>query len=127
MAVDLREYYGNVKDLGVFATVHNQVQVDVTVYSRLRIRDEKTIAFTMPNRLTHHNLQSCNHAAYLIKEQGPGYTHPYYPPFMFAEPPSSKRGFVISSFEDSKGVTEIVKAVSETAKNISRELGYWEK
>lgn len=32
----------------------------------------------------------------------------------------------ISSFEDSKGVTEIVKAVSETAKNISRELGYWE-
>jgi DNA-binding IclR family transcriptional regulator len=33
----------------------------------------------------------------------------------------------ISSFEDSKGVTEIVKAVSETAKNISRELGYWEK
>jgi len=85
MAVDLREYYGNVKDLGVFATVHNQVQVDVTVYSMLRIRDEKTIAFTMPNRLTHHNLQSCNHAAYLIKEQGPGHTHPYYPPFMFAE------------------------------------------
>lgn len=80
MAVDLREYYGNVKDLGVFATVHNQVQVDVTVYSMLRIRDEKTIAFTMPNRLTHHNLQSCNHAAYLIKEQGPGHTHPYYPP-----------------------------------------------
>jgi len=32
----------------------------------------------------------------------------------------------ISSFEESKGVTEIVKAVSETARNISRDLGYWE-
>lgn len=84
--MDLREYYGNVKGLGFFATAHNQGQVDVAVYSRPHIGDEKTIAFIMPDRLTHHNLQSCNHAAYLIKEQGPGYTHPYYSPFMFAEP-----------------------------------------
>jgi len=40
--VDLREYYGNVKGLGFFATAHNQGQVDMAVYSRPRIRDEKT-------------------------------------------------------------------------------------
>jgi len=33
----------------------------------------------------------------------------------------------ISSSEDSNGVNETIKAVSETAKNISRELGHWEK
>ena len=33
----------------------------------------------------------------------------------------------ISSSEDSNGVAEIIKAVGETTRNISRELGYWEK
>jgi hypothetical protein len=27
----------------------------------------------MPDRLTHHNLQSNSHAAYLFREDGPGY------------------------------------------------------
>jgi len=35
--------------------------------------DKKTVAFIMPDRLTHHNLQSNNHAAYLFMEDGPGY------------------------------------------------------
>jgi hypothetical protein len=35
--------------------------------------DASTIAFIMPDRLTHHNLQSNAYAAYLFKEDGPGY------------------------------------------------------
>jgi len=31
------------------------------------------LAFIMRDRLTHHNLQSNFHAAYLFKEEGPGY------------------------------------------------------
>jgi len=71
MAVDLREYYGNVKGLGVLATPDDQRRVDVPVYAIPHIMDEHTIAFVMPNRSTHHNLQSNAHAAYLFKENGP--------------------------------------------------------
>ena len=35
--------------------------------------DGENVAFIMTDRLTHHNLQSNNHAAYLFKEEGPGY------------------------------------------------------
>ena len=35
--------------------------------------DDGSIAFIMADRLTHANLQSNNHAAYLFKEEGKGY------------------------------------------------------
>jgi len=45
----------------------------VAVYGRPHIVDKDTIAFIMPDRLTHHNLHSNIHAAYLFIEEGPGY------------------------------------------------------
>jgi hypothetical protein len=71
--MDLGKYFENFKGSGVMATADNQGRVDVAVYARPHIMDQETIALIMPDRLTHHNLQSNNHAAYLFMEEGPGY------------------------------------------------------
>ncbi len=71
--MDLGEYFENLKGIGVLATADDQGRVDVAVYARPHVMDRDTIAFIMPDRLTHHNLQSNNHAAYLFMEEGRGY------------------------------------------------------
>jgi hypothetical protein len=71
--MDLDKYFENLKGSGVLATADDQGRVDVAVYAKPHIIDRETIAFIMPDRLTHHNLQSNNHAAYLFMEERPGY------------------------------------------------------
>jgi hypothetical protein len=71
--MDLAEYFENQKGSGVLATADDQGRVDVAVYARPHVIDRETLAFIMPDRLTHHNLQSNNHAAFLFMERGPGY------------------------------------------------------
>ena len=71
--MDIREYFKDVKGLGILATADDQGKVDAAIYATPHIIDQNTIAFIMPDRLTHHNLQSNSHAAYLFKEEGPGY------------------------------------------------------
>ena len=44
--------------------------VNAAVYSRPNFLDEKTVAFIMPDRLTHANLGSNPKAVYLFVEQG---------------------------------------------------------
>ena len=71
--MDLGKYFEDLKGSGVLATADVQWRVDVAVYARPHIIDRETIAFIMSDRLTHHNLQSNNHAAYLFMEERPGY------------------------------------------------------
>ena len=71
--MELSEYFEGLKGSGVLATADDQGRVDVAIYAKPHIMDGETIAFIMPDRLTHHNLQSNNHAAYLFREDGPGY------------------------------------------------------
>ena len=71
--MDLAHYFESMKGKGVLATADDQGHVNVAVYARPHIVDKDTIAFIMPDRLTHHNLQSNIHAAYLFIEEGPGY------------------------------------------------------
>ena len=71
--MNLREYFEGAKGLGVLATADDQGRVDAAVYAKPHVMDDTTLAFIMPDRLTHHNLQSNAHAAYLFKEDGPGY------------------------------------------------------
>jgi hypothetical protein len=71
--MDFREYFENVKGLGILATSDDSGRVDVAVYAKPHIMQDETIAFIMADRLTHNNLQSNDHAAYLFKEEGPGY------------------------------------------------------
>lgn len=71
--MSLAEYFESHTGLGVLATSDKQGRVDVAVYARPHVIDDETIAFIMRERLSHKNLQSNPHAAYLFREDGPGY------------------------------------------------------
>lgn len=71
--MDLNEYFENKKGRGVLSTADADGRVDAAIFAQPHIMDKETVAFIMPDRLTHHNLQSNNHAAYLFMEDGPGY------------------------------------------------------
>jgi hypothetical protein len=70
--MNLQEHFENVKGRGVLATADGDGVVDAAVYGKPHVMDEETVAFIMADRLTHHNLQSNAHAAYLFMEDGPG-------------------------------------------------------
>jgi len=71
--MNLKDYFEKAQGLGVLATADSEGKVDVAVYSRPHVMDADTVAFVMRDRLTHHNLQSNPHAAYLFKEGGGKY------------------------------------------------------
>jgi hypothetical protein len=47
--------------------------VDLAIYAKPHVIDEKTIAFIMRERLSHLNLKSNPHAAYMFIEKDKGY------------------------------------------------------
>jgi hypothetical protein len=71
--MNIMDYFEHAKGFGALATTDEKGHVDVAVYSRPHIVDEKTVAFIMADRLTHRNLQSSPHAAYLFREDVAGY------------------------------------------------------
>lgn len=71
--MDLKDYFENARGHGILATADSERKVDAAVYSRPHVMDSDTIAFIMRDRLTHHNLQSNPHAAYLFMESGGKY------------------------------------------------------
>ena len=74
--MNLKEYFENVKGVGVLATADADGKVNVAIYARphfLDSGDEKTAAFVMNERLSYANVQSNPHAAYLFIEEGEGY------------------------------------------------------
>ena len=66
----LKEYFESVKGRGVLATADEDGKVDAAIYATPHFIDDETIAFIMRDRLTHNNLQSNPHAAYLFMEAG---------------------------------------------------------
>lgn len=71
--MNLSDYFENTQGTGILATSNSAGQVDIAIYSRPHVTDEDTVAFIMRPRLTHDNLQSNPHAAYMFIEEGPGY------------------------------------------------------
>jgi hypothetical protein len=71
--MNLQEYFDNKKGLGVLSTADGEGRVNSAVYARPHIMDDGTLAFIMPDRLTHRNLQTNPRAAYLFRENEPGY------------------------------------------------------
>ncbi len=71
--MDLRGYFENTKGHGVLATADAAGRVNMAIFSRPHVFEDQTVAFIMPHHLTHNNLQSNPHAAYLFMEDGPGY------------------------------------------------------
>ena len=71
--MSLAEYFENIKGLGVLATSDADGKVDIAVYSRPYIIDEKTVAFSMLEKLSYSNIQANPKAAYMFVEEGGGY------------------------------------------------------
>ena len=71
--MELKDYFENTKGVGVMATADADGKVDAAIYARPHFMEDGTIAMIMRGRLTHHNLQSNPHAAFLFVEDGPGY------------------------------------------------------
>jgi hypothetical protein len=73
VSMELQEYFENTRGTGVLATADKEGKVDAAIYSRPHILEDGTLAVVMRERLTHHNMQSNPHAAYLFIEEGAGY------------------------------------------------------
>ena len=93
--MELEEYFEKTTGHGVLATSDSSGRVDAAVYARPHFMDVQTIAFIMADRLTHANLQSNPHAAYLFIESGEGYR--------------GKRLFLTKTFEEEND--ELVKEI----------------
>ena len=72
--MDLKKYFDENKGTGIIATADAQGMVNMAVYSKPQFMENDEIAFIMMDKLTHHNLQSNDKAAYLFKEEGSGYS-----------------------------------------------------
>jgi hypothetical protein len=70
---DLKDYFEDIAGHGVLATADAQRKVNQAVFVRPHYMEDGSLAFIMPHRLTHKNLQENTHAAYLFMEKGPGY------------------------------------------------------
>ncbi len=67
--MDLKAYFENTRGIGVLATADSGGKVDAAIYARPHVMDDGSVAFIMLDRLTHANLQSNPHAAYLFLER----------------------------------------------------------
>ncbi len=67
--MDLAQYFEEHNGVGVLATCDPDSQVDAALYGKPAVIDEHTVAFIMTERLSHKNLKSNLHAAYLFMEK----------------------------------------------------------
>jgi hypothetical protein len=71
--MSLSSYFENTRGTGVLSTADGEGRVDSAIYSRPHIMDDGSVAVIMRDRLSHANLQTNPHAAYMFIEDGPGY------------------------------------------------------
>jgi hypothetical protein len=66
--MELKEYFESKKGVGVLATADGDGKVNLAVFARPHVLEGDAVGFIMPDRLTHRNLSSNPHAAYLFVE-----------------------------------------------------------
>lgn len=71
--MNLREYFDGTSGVGILSTAGGDGKVDAAIYARPHVMEDGSIAMIMRDRLSHHNLQSNPHAAYLFHEDVNGY------------------------------------------------------
>jgi hypothetical protein len=71
--MSLSEYFENVDGIGILSTADTDGNVDSAIYARPHVVDENTVDFIMGDHLSHDNVASNPHAAYLFVEGGEGY------------------------------------------------------
>ena len=72
MDKDLKSYFDDTPGLGVLSTADGSGKVNSAVYSRPHIQDDGSAAFIMLDRLSHANIQTNPHAAFLFREKACG-------------------------------------------------------
>jgi hypothetical protein len=72
--MDLYEYFQNTEGIGILATSDSDGMVDLAIYVRPEVVGDSTIAFVMKERLSHENLKTNPHAAYMYIEKDGEYT-----------------------------------------------------
>jgi len=70
--MSLSEYFENVNGIGILSTADAGGNVDSAIYARPHVVDENTVDFIMGDHLSHDNVASNPHAAYLFLEHGQG-------------------------------------------------------
>ena len=71
--MDLAVYFNNITGTGILATSDAEGNVNAALYMKPYIIDEKTVAFSMMQRLTYANIQSNPRACFVFIEKGEGY------------------------------------------------------
>ncbi len=71
--MSLKDYFEEVKGVGILSTADDKGEVDAAIYATPHVIDEKTIAFIMRDRLSHHNVSKNPKACYLFIENSQGY------------------------------------------------------
>ncbi len=69
----LEKYFETTTGTGILSTADSKGKVDTAIYSRPHFIEGDKLVFIMRDRLTHSNLLSNPHAAYLFLEKGSGY------------------------------------------------------
>ena len=64
--MNLKMYFDETKGMGVLSTSDGDGHVNAAVYARPHVMEDGKLAFIMQDRLSHHNLQTNPHAAYLF-------------------------------------------------------------
>ncbi|MBU0987235.1 MAG: pyridoxamine 5'-phosphate oxidase family protein, partial [Proteobacteria bacterium] len=60
--MELKDYFENIKGLGILSTADRSGKVNAAVYSRPHFMEDGSLAFIMRDRLTHQNVLSNPHA-----------------------------------------------------------------
>ncbi len=71
--MSLTDYFACAKGNGILATSDSEGNVDIAIYARPYFIDEKTIAFSMLEKLSYANVKSNPRAAYMFIEEGEGH------------------------------------------------------
>ena len=69
--MNLDEYFDKVDGTGILATANIDGKVDLAIYAKPIVVNDKTVAFVMRERLSHQNVRHNPNAAYMfIEKQG---------------------------------------------------------
>ena len=71
--MNLKKYLESKNGLGVLSTADEKGKVNVALYSKPHVIDDKHVAFIMADTLTHANTKKNPYATFLFKEDGKGY------------------------------------------------------
>jgi hypothetical protein len=69
----LKQYFEETRGVGILSTANEHGEVDSAIYATPHVLDDKTVAFIMRDRLSHHNVTKNPKACYLFLESTTGY------------------------------------------------------